>query len=164
MIHSRVIRRYCHWENITLSNRTYVVYDKPQARSAGNCFQYFAHADPGAESPTHVSEYIVRSEYTLVGSICEVRAPGSLDSHRSPIFSRLSTLCDIPTRSIGLERDKTSFSMPLGKRPNKRPLLSKRRLISSTQQATLSFRRKASLLACWTCRIQQTLACNARCS
>ena len=115
IVHSRVIRRYCRREIISLSNRTCAVYDKPQARSAGTWFPYIALADPRAEPPTHVSAYIVRSEYTFVGSICKDRAPHTLHSHCSPTFGGLSTLCDIPTRSIGLERDKTSFPMPLGK-------------------------------------------------
>ena len=61
------------------------------ARSAGTRFPYFALAHPRAEPPTHVSEYIVRSEYPLVDSICEDRAPDSLDSHCSPTFGGLST-------------------------------------------------------------------------
>ena len=147
-----MIRGYCHRETITLFNRTYAVYDKPQSRSAGTWFPYLAYADPRAEPPTHVSEYIVRSEYPLVGSIREVRAPHFLHSHCSPTFSGLSTGIFRHAPYVLNETKRPSPSR-FGKRPNKRPLLSKRRLISSTQQATLAFRSKASLLACRACRI-----------
>jgi len=117
IIHSRVIRRYCHRETITLSNCTYAVYDEPQARSAGTWFLYIALADPRAEPPTHVSEYIERSEYTLVGSICDDGAPHFLDSHCSPTLGGLST--GIFRRApYVLNETKRPSPCRFGKRPN----------------------------------------------
>ena len=94
-----------------------MINDEPQAGSAGTWFPSFALAHPRAEPPTHISEYIVRSEYTLVGSICEDRAPHSLDSHCSPTFGGLST--GIFRRApYVLNETKRPSPCRFGKRPN----------------------------------------------
>ena len=59
----------------------------------------------------------------------------------------LSTLCDIPTRSIRLERDKTSFPMPLGKKTKLSKSANEQALADQLNVASYAFLQKESELA-----------------